>query len=262
MMDHRPITTPHGSDLLTDPRRLLAEAASRVRILGARADLAHEGDRPTECSLILDGFVCRYKLLSEGRRQILGFHIAGDLCGLAGFGLGRMDHSLATLSQARIAVITRSTLRELTTQRPNLTSALWQQTLRDAAMAHEWMINLGRRTAYQRIAHLLCEMGLRLQMAGRAQDNSFDWPVTQAALADAMGLTPVHVNRVLQQLRGEGLIVLRGAKVTILDWNALSDAAEFDPDYLGLTDQEEPLQRPRLARQRPVQEKFSGALRQ
>jgi Crp-like helix-turn-helix domain len=129
-------------------------------------------------------------------------------------------------------------------------------------MAHEWMINLGRRTAYQRIAHLLCEMGLRLQDAGRAQDNSFDWPVTQAALADAMGLTPVHVNRVLQQLRGEGLIVLRGAKVTILDWDALSDAAEFDPDYLGLTDQEEPLQRPRLARLRPVQEKFSGALRQ
>lgn len=220
--------------LSEEEQRVLTEAAVRTRDLEADEDIAHEDDEPTACSLVLDGVVCRYKLLPEGKRQIIGFQIAGDLCDLCGFVLGRMDHSVGTLTRARIAVIAHDRLQEITEKYPRIARALWQESLIDAAISREWVANLGRRSAYQRVAHLLCEMGLRLKAAGRAQDSSFDWPITQAEVADAMGLSTIHVNRVLRQLRGQGLIVLRGAMVTIKDWDGLKEAGQFDASYLYL----------------------------
>lgn len=227
------------ASLSGDERRVLSEAAVRTRTVGPDQDVVREGERTSDCNLILDGVLCRYKLLPEGRRQIIGFQIPGDLCDLTGFVLGRMDHSVATLTPTTLAVISHLRLQEITEQYPRLTRALWQETIIDASISREWLANIGRRSAYQRVAHLLCEMGLRLEAVGRAQNGTFEWPITQAEVADAMGLSHVHVNRVLKQLRAEGLIELRERAVVVLDWERLRKTGEFRPDYLFLGRQED-----------------------
>ena len=225
----------HRTLLSDEEKEALAKASTRSRDLRPDEDLVREGDGPEECHVILDGVLCRYKLLPEGKRQIIGFQIAGDLCDLCGLVMGRMDHSVGALTRAKLAVIPNRTLHEITQRFPRLAAALWQETMVDASISREWLANIGRRSAYQRLAHLICEMGLRLQAAGRAsEDGGFSWPVTQAEVADAMGLSTVHVNRMLQQLRGEGLILSRGDTVTVLDWSRLRRAGEFTPDYLFL----------------------------
>ena len=213
-------------------KQALAGAATRVRVFGPDEDLVSDGDHPTDCKLILSGFACTYKLLPDGRRQILSFQIPGDICDLHGFFLGAMDHAVGTLTQGSVAIIPHEVLLDLTDTYPRIARALSQSTLVDAAIFREWMVGMGRRSAHARIAHLLCEMGLRLQAVGLAQDGSHDLPVTQAELADAFGLTGVHVNRTLQQLRREGLITLRGRTVTVHDWDCLMRAGGFDPGYL------------------------------
>lgn len=215
-------------------RRVLVDAAVRTRDVGPDQDVVHEGDRPGECHLIVDGVLCRYKLLPEGRRQIIGFQIPGDLCDLTGFVLGRMDHSVGTLTHTKLAVIPHKRVQEITEQYPHLARALWQETIIDASISREWLANIGRRSAYQRIAHLLCEMGARLEAVGRVKEGAFEWPVTQAEVADAMGLSHVHVNRVLKQLRADGLIELRERAVVVRDWERLQRTGEFRPDYLFL----------------------------
>lgn len=222
------------ASLSESERRVLSEAAQRTRDLGPDLNVVEEGDRSTSCSLVLEGFLCRYKLLPGGRRQIIGFQIAGDLCDLTGFVLGRMDHSVATLTPTKLAVIPHKRLQEITEQFPHLARALWQETIIDASISREWLANIGRRSAYQRIAHLLCEMGFRLEAVGRSQNGHFEWPITQAEVADAMGLSHVHVNRVLKQLRAEGLIELKERAVIVRDWGRLQRTGEFKPDYLFL----------------------------
>ena len=213
-------------------RRILVEAAARTREVGADQDLVQDGDRTRDCHLILDGVVCRYKLLAEDKRQIMGFQIAGDFCDLTGFVLGRMDHSVATLSPTKLAVIPHALLQRVCEDSPHLARALWQETVIDASVSREWIANIGRRSAYQRIAHLLCEMHCRLKAVGRAENGSFEWPITQTEVADAMGLSNVHVNRVLKELRAEGLIEIRARAVVVLDLERLQQAGEFKPDYL------------------------------
>lgn len=162
----------------------------------------------------------------------MSFQIPGDMCDLQGFFLGEMDYAIGTLTAGRVAIIPHEVLLDLTETYPCIARALSQSTFVDAAIFREWMVGMGRRSAYTRIAHLLCEMGLRLQAAGLNRDGSYDLPVTQAELADALGLTVVHVNRTLQQLRHTGLITLRRRTVTVLDWDSLRRAGEFDPGYL------------------------------
>jgi CRP-like cAMP-binding protein len=222
------------ASLSGEERRVLAEAALRTRTLGPDQDVVREGEATSECHLILDGVLCRYKLLPEGRRQIIGFQIPGDLCDLTGFVLGRMDHSVATLTETKLAVISHKRIQDITEQYPHLARALWQETIIDASISREWLANIGRRSAYQRIAHLLCEMGSRLEAVGRAQNGTFEWPITQAEVADAMGLSHVHVNRVLKQLRAEALIELKERAVVVRDWERLQKIGEFRPDYLFL----------------------------
>jgi len=204
----------------------------RVTNLPDRQDIVAEGDRPSSCCLVLDGFVCRYKLLEDGRRQIFSFHTPGDIPDLQSLHLERMDHSLGTLTPSRVGFIAHNVVRELVRRFPGLGDLFWRDTLIDAAIFREWMVGLGRRNAHQRIAHLLCEMARRYQAVGLGADHAYPLPVTQAELADALGLTLVHVNRVLRDLRLMNLVRKESWTVSVLDWPRLVELGEFDPTYL------------------------------
>jgi CRP-like cAMP-binding protein len=205
-----------------------------VQTLAARQDIVRDGDKPSHCCLVLDGWVCRYKLLSEGKRQIFSFHIPGDIPDLQSLHIHTMDHSLATVTKAAVAFIPHESLRKLTAEHPNVAALLWRDTLIDAGIFREWMVGMGRRSAYERIAHLFCEMYLKMQAVGLAGDYRCPMPITQVDLADALGLTSVHVNRVLKDMRGEALITLRSSTLVIEAWDELMRVSEFDPQYLQL----------------------------
>lgn len=207
-------------------------ATARTRDVGADQDLVRDGERPSECVLILEGFACRYKILPSGKRQIMSFHIPGDICDLHGLLLGSMDHSIGTLAPTKVASIPHAILRGLIDEYPKVAQALWQDTLVDSAVFREWMVGMGRRTAQQRIAHLLCELFVRFKTIGLASDGSLVMPVTQAELGDSLGLSTVHVNRVLQELRRDDLITLRGSQLVIENWEGLKRAGEFNAAYL------------------------------
>lgn len=196
----------HGIDVLIrklesigtlseEERQAIQSLPMRIHILGARQDIVRDGEQPTQCCLILDGWVCRYKLLSQGKRQILSFHIAGDMPDLQGLHAHTMDYGLSTVKHATVAFIARESLRELTARFPSLATLLWRDTLLDAAVVRAWMTGMGRRTAFERIGHLFCELYLKLRAVGLAGDYRCPLPVTQMDLADALGLTPVHINR-------------------------------------------------------------------
>ena len=215
-----------------EDRRSLEKSLGSTRWVDASRDLVREGDRPAACQLIVEGFAFRHRTMEDGRRQIMSFEIAGDLCDLHGVLLGQADHSITTLTPCMVAPIPHSTLTEWTGSRPAISRALWLASLVDAAISREWIVNVGRRTAYQRAAHLLCEVTQRLLSAGLANGHAYELPLTPMVLADALGLTPVHVNRTLQWLRGEGLIEFGGGSLTVRDWPGLKRAGEFDPAYL------------------------------
>lgn len=215
-------------------QRAIESLPVRVRTLDARQDIVRDGDKPSHCCLILDGWACRYKLLSEGRRQILSFHVAGDIPDLQSLHLHTMDHGLATMRVATVAFIPHEDLRKLAADFPSIGTLLWRSTLVEAAISREWETNLGRRPAFERMAHLFCELYLKLQAVGLADDHRCPMPITQVDLADALGLTSVHVNRVLKELRAQTLITLRSSTLVIQAWDELRQAAEFDPTYLHL----------------------------
>jgi CRP-like cAMP-binding protein len=218
---------------LTDEEKAaLQELPMQVQVFADGEDIVSDGDQPSKCCLILDGFLCRYKLLEDGRRQILSFHTPGDIPDLQCLHLRTMDHSVGTLAPSRVGFITHQHLRDMIARFPHLGDLFWRDTLIDAAIFREWMVGLGRRNAHQRIAHLLCEMSLRFKAVGLAQDHSFPMPVTQAELADAIGLTLVHVNRVLRDLRLLEIVRIESRVVSVLDWERLVALGEFDPTYL------------------------------
>ena len=218
---------------LSNQEQSLVESASfAVRQIESQHDLVREGDRPTHCRFLLDGFACRYKVLEDGRRQIVGLHVPTDFCDLTSLLLGTLDYSLATLTPAQVALIPHMTLLDWTRHNPGLSRLLWRATLVDAAISREWIVNVGRRTAYQRTAHLFCELVQRLRSAGLANEHACELPLTQVQLADALGLTPVHVNRTLQWLRSEKLVEFAGGMLTVRNWRELKQAAGFDPAYL------------------------------
>ena len=195
-------------------------------------DLTREGDRPLHCPLLLEGFACRYKVLESGQRQIMAFHVPTELCDLSSLLLRRLDYSIGTLTPVTVALIPHAVLLGWAKSYPGLGRLLWHATLVDAAVSREWIVNVGRRTAYQRTAHLLCELMLQMRSAGLARGLACDMPLTQVELADALGLTPVHVNRTLQWLRSEGLVEFTGGVLTVRNWRELKRAASFDPAYL------------------------------
>jgi CRP-like cAMP-binding protein len=196
----------------------------RVSTLGADQDIVREGDRASECCVIIDGFACRYKLLHDGRRQIMSFHISGDIPDLQSLHLNVMDHSLGTLTPSTVGSVPHESVRELIKQCPVIGDLFWRDTMIDSAVFREWMVGMGRRSAYARIAHLLCEILIRLKAVGLESDHACELPVTQNELGDALGLSTVHVNRTLQELRGDGLITLRGTLLKIENWEGLKKA--------------------------------------
>jgi CRP-like cAMP-binding protein len=218
--------------LSRDERAAVLALPVTVKDFGADADVVREGDIPTDCAILLEGFACRYKLLASGRRQILSFHLPGDIPDLQSLHLKIMDHGLATLLPSKVALIRHERVRELIARFPRIGSTFWRDTLVDAAVFREWIVVVGSRPAVGRTAHLLCELYHRFRVAGLTVDNSFQLSLTQRELGDALGLSLVQVNRSIQKLKREGLIRIRDGLVTIVNWGGLQRRAEFDPTYL------------------------------
>jgi CRP-like cAMP-binding protein len=214
-----------------DVQQLLA-LCQDVRTVPPRHDILNEGERPDHVHVIVEGWAARYKTLASGARQIVAFLIPGDFCDLHVAVLGHMDHGIVALSRCRIAYIPSHALDELTSDHNGLTKAMWWATLVDESVLREWVLNVGRRDAYERIGHLLCEMHARMQLVGLVDDGRLALPLTQEELADATGLTAVHTNRTLQRLRKENLIEIGSGMLTVLDVERLRKAAGFDPSYL------------------------------
>ncbi len=201
---------------------------------GPGEDLITEGD-PVDCvRVLLSGWLYRYKTLEDGRRQIVNFVLPGETCDAFVFLLPRMDHSIGALTPVTFAEIKRGRFEKLIASDHSLAEAFWCETLLNSAIQREWAINLGRRVALERVAHLFCEIFERLRPVGLVDGNSCNLPVTQMDLADATGLSVVHLNRTLQELRATGLIVLRERTLTIPDLEALKTAALYSPSYLQL----------------------------
>ncbi len=226
------------SPLTEDEKRCLLTLPLSTRCVGPDQDIVREGDRPLECCLLVEGFACRYKLTAEGKRQIFSFHTPGDIPDLQSLHLRIMDHSLTTLTPCKLAFIPHQSLTGVMRNCPRVADVMWRDTLIDAAIFREWMIGMGRRSAYTRIAHVLCEVFVRLKAVGLANGHECELPITQTELGDALGLSTVHVNRSLQELRRHGLIQFRGGSLAILNWHGLTEAGEFDPLYLHLDGQE------------------------
>jgi len=215
-----------------DKAMLTRASSDRMRKFGPRADITREGDKPRDVHLLLSGWACRYKQLEDGRRQVVSFFLPGDMCDLNIFILKEMDHSIGTVTAVTIADLSRDFFDEISSSYPRVATALWWETLVNVAIQREWTMNLGQRTASERMAHLLCELFFRLRLAGLTEDNSCEFPLTQADLADATGLSKVHVNRTLQALRTAELVVLKGKTLTVPSLERLMDAGLFNPNYL------------------------------
>ena len=227
----------HAS-LPEEDRRLVLELPYRLRRLDAGSYLVREGDVPTICTVLVSGYAYRQKVTGAGARQILAVCIPGDAVDLQNMFLGISDHSVQLLTQARVADVPRDALQELVLARPAIGTAIIQLTLVESSILREWVVNVGRRDARARIAHILCEFAVRLESRGLTTDHGFELPMTQEQLADATGLTSVHVNRVLKSLESEGLISRKRRQIHFSDWRALQDAGDFSRRYLHISDED------------------------
>jgi CRP-like cAMP-binding protein len=205
-----------------------------VRTIEARRDLLREGEAPKHMHLLLKGWACRHKSLPDGKRQVLGILVPGDLCDLDSWLLRQMDHSIGAITAIKVALISRDDIDALAREHPRIGEALRRNGLVDNAIGREWLLNLGQRSAYARIAHLIAELFLRLRTVGLTDEHGCDFPLTQNDIADATGLTAVHVNRMLQELRADGVIELERKRLHIPHLDALKVAAMFNPGYLHL----------------------------
>jgi CRP-like cAMP-binding protein len=213
-------------------KEALAGLPYTMQRVGAGHHLVREGSTPTDCCLLVEGFACRYKLEAAGGRQIVSFHIRGDILDLQHLLLSTADHHVLTITEATIAWTPKSAIREVARECPTVAEALWKDTLIDASIFREWVLNVGRRDAKSRVAHMLCEFIVRGQAMGLDFADRFTLPMTQEQIADATGLTSVHVNRTLRMLREQGLIEYRGRQIKIADWASMQRVADFDPIYL------------------------------
>ena len=221
------------SPLSDEDREALHGLYDDCREIGSRRNLIREGDRPDHVILMIEGWAARYKLLPDGGRQITAFLIPGDFCDLHVTILGEMDHGIISLTRSKVAFVPRRKIEALT-ERPSLVQAFWWATLVDSAVLRAWIVNIGRRDAAEAIGHLFCELYVRMRNVGLVAGRRFDLPLTQEEIADALGLTPVHVNRVLQRMRSDELITLRQGTLTLLDYERLEKASGFNANYLHL----------------------------
>jgi CRP-like cAMP-binding protein len=194
-----------------------------------------DGERPSECCLIADGFCVRSKTIADGRRQILSIHIPGDLPNLQNLHFATVDHDLIALSDCTLAFIAHKSLNDLIRRRPGVGDMFWRDTLVDAAVSREWIVNVGQRSTYNRLAHLIVELRERLRLTGREIDSTFAIPLTQEQLGEAMGVTSVHTNRIVREMRIDGVLELQRGTVRILNEQKLQELAQFDGRYLQLS---------------------------
>lgn len=197
-------------------------------------DIIAQGEKVENIHLVLTGLAARIKFLRNGDRQLMAFLVPGDLCDLEVFVLEAMDHSIVAMSATTCVLIPAQVIRDLLTESTKLTQALWWSTMVDSAILREWIVDHGSRDARERIAHLCYELLIRYRLVGETTDNSIPFPITQEDLSDATGMTPIHANRILQQLRTDGLIDLKGKVLTILDPGRLKAVARFESNYLHL----------------------------
>ena len=220
------------SPLSERDRQALLSLPFTARSMPAGAHLVRDGDPTEHCCLLLGGFAYRHKITGEGGRQIISIHMASEFVDLQNVLLDVSDHSVQTLTEAEIAFMPREAIADLAMSSPSIGRALWMQTLIDASIFREWVVNVGRRDSRARVAHLLCEFSLRLEAAGLANNHHYELPMTQEQLADAVGLTSVHVNRVLRHLGEEGLINRNKRSIEIVDWHRMRRAGDFNERYL------------------------------
>jgi len=223
----RDVITPAEEAVLADSVDGLTHVPQDKVLVKAGVTLSHS-------TLLVEGFACRYKDLADGQRQIMEIHVPGDFIDLHGFLLNRLEHNLGSLTPVKLASVPHDRLRLITERHPHLARLLWFSTLLDAAIHRERILSVGRRSALARIAHLLCELNLRLEVVGQAHGGRYMLPLTQSDIADATGLTAVHVNRMLKQLRDQQLLTFRGGEVVIEEWDRLQRVAEFSSGYLYL----------------------------
>jgi CRP-like cAMP-binding protein len=215
-----------------DDKEALAALPWSHRVFARDAYLLREGEPTSVCSLLVSGFAFRQKLVDNGARQIISIQIPGEFLDAQNAYLSVADHNVQSVNRAAVATVHKNAIAELMDTRPQIRRAIWLDSLMDSSIFREWVVNLGRRDARARIAHLLCELATRLNAAGIGDGGIYDFPLTQEQIADATGLTAVHTNRTLQSLRKDGLISLTSSRLAILDWEALCESGDFNERYL------------------------------
>jgi CRP-like cAMP-binding protein len=221
-------------DLSPEEERAIRGAVVETRNVRADQILVRTGEQLSSSTVLLDGWLARSKDLPGGERQVTELHVAGDFADLHGFTLKRLDHDVMSLSDCVVGVVPHERLQEITESFPRLGRVYWFSSNVDAAITRELALSLGQRSALSRMAHLFCELHVRLNMVGRARSDGYEFPLTQRELAECLGLTVVHANRTIQELRRRGLVEVANKQVTILNRPGLEGVAEFDPTYLYL----------------------------
>jgi CRP-like cAMP-binding protein len=220
-------------DLTGDELQAISRLPAQLRETRAGEALVREGDRPSQCCILLAGLACRQKFVSDGRRQIMSFHINGDIPDLHSLHIDVMDHDVAMLQPGKVAFVPHAALLALMERHPRIAAAFWRCSLIDAAIFRQWMVGMGRKSAYARVAHLLCELVVLARAVGLGA-GGIDHMPTQEELGDALGLSVVHVNRTMRTLREDRLIETRGKRLNVIDWSGLCQAAGFSASYLHL----------------------------
>lgn len=222
------------TEISSEEERAIREAVAEVRRLRADEIVVRTGEELNTSLMLLDGWMARSKDLESGERQVTELHVAGDFPDLHGYTLKRLDHDLLSLSDCRVAVVPHDRIRTAIDKFPRLGRVYWFATNVDAAIHRELGLSLGQRSAISRMAHLFCELYVRLSVVGRTRDDGYEFPLTQRELSECLGLTVVHANRTLQELRRRGLVELENRHLKIRDRRGLEGLAEFDPGYLYL----------------------------
>lgn len=220
------------SDLTAGEQRAILRLDGQKQRYRSRADIVRPGEIVQATCLVVQGVVARFDQMLDGRRQLTSFYIAGDMCDLHSVVAPKASWSITAISDVTVLRVPHTQLRDLCLAYPAIALAFWRDGTADASIFSKWVGNLGRKNAAARIAHLVCEMAVRIEAAGLGKRKAFDLPVVQEHIAEATGITVVHANRTLQELRARALLRIGGGRVEIPDWNALAHAAEFDPDYL------------------------------
>jgi CRP-like cAMP-binding protein len=241
-LERRLIPNPHSDALI---RRLKTTSAIDdrdvasirslpidIRVYGPGRAVVRDGERTIACCLLAHGFCVRSKTTWEGRRQILSIHIRGEIPDLQSLYLHVMDHDLVTLTECTLGFIPHAALQEMVRERPNVAAVLWRDSLIDAALFREWIVNVGQRPAASRLAHIVVELRERLKVIGRGAGPEIEMPMTQEQIGEAMGITPIHANRIIRQLREDGVLEFQRGHVTVLDEPKLQELAHFDGRYL------------------------------